>query len=526
MVEYSGVEYHLVPAPLVNFEKQFQRTANGSIIGVGYSVTLNGNILPNKGHPIASGSNGSFSTSSWTTSISPDDDPVSTNYEPDVLSATIAKQQKIQQLFASGTSVPIRIYGYGQSSGISFVGNVESITFPEDGRWALPSNYTISLSTNYIDGQSENFAFAISDASESWSIEESDQISLTFNNYTLENPHKVYNVSHNLNAVGKPVYNTDGSYNGGAPWQQASGYVRSVLGLGTGEIPVGIFSPLMSIGSGYAFANRKIQENVDELAGSYGITETFLAYHTGVAPFPVLEEFNVSQDTSEESIQTVQVQGTIKGLDSLQNSNMSNRNNAFFNASGFYNIIQSHVYNRVLGVTQSSWIHPIPLAQSISKNPNEGTVTYSFTYNDRPPNIISGSRTEDISINDTYPGQNFAVHNVIGQYRPVIQYLNSNTEYRRQLNIDIRMNRLTNNWGVNASGGYWTNVQPTGIRNWLFQQKPSVISSSGFKLIFDAANPANDSGVIQSKVFYTAPQESWNPKTGAYTYTIEWTYIK
>ena len=82
---------------------------------------------------------------------------------------------------------------------------------------------------------------------------------------------------------------------------------------------------------------------------------------------------------------------------------------------------------------------------------------------------------------------------------------------------------------IAAANGYWAAADDDNIRNWL-QQKPSVSSSAQFQKIFDAANPANEVGssyanpVIPTKVFHSAPQESWNPKTGAYSYSIQWTY--
>lgn len=522
----GGVDYHLVPAPLVNYEKTFLRLANGQLIGNGYNITLNGDILPNKGHPIAVGSSGSFSTSSWTTSISPDDDPLSSNLEDKLLAATIAKQQKIQELFTSGTAIPVMIYGYGESSGISFVGNVENITFPEDGRWALPSKYSIVLSTNKLDGEPESFNYFISDAQENWNIVESDQVKLNFNGYTLESINKVFNVTHTLSAVGRPVYNTDGSYLNGAPWQQASGYVRSVLGLGTGQTPNSLLSPLFTMASGYGIANRKIEETVDELAGSYAINETFTAYKTGISPFPALEQMSFSVDQGEEYLQSVNVQGTIQGLDTFQNTSQSNKLNSYFNASGYFDAIQSHIYNRALSITKLDWIHPIPVSKSVARDPNAGTIVYSYSYNDRPPNIISGSISEDIAINDTYPGQYFAIEPVIGRDQPILQYLNSRSEYRRTLSIDVSMGRITSNWSSGAPNGYWSTATSGNVYNWLVQQKPSVTQTQAFQIIFDAANPANDSGVIPSKVFYTAPQETWNPKTGRYSYTIEWVYAK
>lgn len=527
-VNKDGTDYYLVPAPLVTYEKSFQRAANGQILGTTYNVTLDGNIIPNKGNPTASGSSGSFSTDSWVSSFSSDDDPLQSNQPVDVLAATIAKQQTILDVFSSGTALLVSIFGYDRPSGITFFGNVENVSFPNDGRWALPSTYQIVLSTNALDVEPESFNYYISDATETWSVQENDQSSLIFNGQALESVAKVYQVSHTVSAIGKPVYTSGGGYlDGKAPWQQASGYVRSVLGIGTGNVPNSLIVPIFSA-SGYGYANRTISEDIDELGGSYSLTENFLAYRTGIAPFPVLESMSVTTSRGEEGIQNIQVEGVIQGLDDFQNSSLSNRKNAYYNASGYYDNISTHAYNRALNITGLNWIHPIAVGQSTARNINEGNITYSLTYNDRPPNIISGSISENISIQDTYPGQIFAAVPVIGRDQPVLQYLNSRTEYSRTLSIDIVMQRITNNWNTGVSGapvnGYWQSATTGNIHNWLFQQKPSVLQSSGLNLIFQAANPANDSGVVSSKVFYGPPVENWNPRDGRYSYQITFTY--
>jgi hypothetical protein len=102
------------------------------------------------------------------------------------------------------------------------------------------------------------------------------------------------------------------------------------------------------------------------------------------------------------------------------------------------------------------------------------------------------------------------------------------------------MGDLSKNWGysddvdyasrTDASGRFLpptgADTRPDKIKNWLFTQKPSIASSGDFQAIYDAANPANEAGVVTTKVFYDAPQENWNCKTGSYSYSIGWTYEK
>jgi hypothetical protein len=166
-------------------------------------------------------------------------------------------------------------------------------------------------------------------------------------------------------------------------------------------------------------------------------------------------------------------------------------------------------------------------------NPNQGTISYNFTYDNRPPNIIQNSISEDIQVQDTYPGQIFASIPVIGRNQPVLQYLNSvlqylnsRSEYKRSLSINIQMNPFSANWLANTGAiitadGYWSAATFANVANWTLTNKPSVLYTAK---IYDAVNPANEAGVVTGRVFHSAPQESWNPKTGAYSYSIEWSF--
>ena len=108
------------------------------------------------------------------------------------------------------------------------------------------------------------------------------------------------------------------------------------------------------------------------------------------------------------------------------------------------------------------------------------------------------------------------------------------------------MSPFASNWtedsgAIITAGGYWADAVGVdtaggaaandGITWWLQTKKPSVTNAADFQKIFDAANPANETAangfsnyVIPGRCFHSAPTESWNPKTGQYSYSIEWTY--
>ena len=573
---------YLVPAPLVTFGKNYLRSANGRTIGAEYTVSLDGTILPNKGNPVVDSGTflSPFSSDSWTSSKSPDDDPNHDIDLDDSLLSLMAKQERIRKVFSNGEAVLVEILDLNTvSSGIKFVGNVQSINFPNQGRWVNPCPYSVSLTTANFetpvnnslfsdDNTEDGFEYYIRDANESWSVEEAEEKFFRVNNSDiLQSSVKAYRVSHNVSAVGQPAYTTSGTLDGStyspsyvsglAPWEQASGYVHDVIG---SNFPSGIFFPT-SASTGpfdfghanfgtntnnnvYVLVDQKISENIDQRAGSYSVTESFVAYPSGAFTYgvPALHSVNVDTSQGEDGITTVTINGTINGLNTINPITDAGRHteNKLLNARLFFENLKNNVnggisanntaiYHIARIASESSWLHPRHKSHSAGENPNGGTITYSYTYDNRPPNIINGSIIEDIQISDTYPGQNFSSTSVIGRNQPVLQYLNSRSEYKRSLSINITMAPFSSNWtgditSIIPANGYWSDAAWADIANWTYTNKPSITNTVNFAKIFAAANRAYEAGVVAGRVFHSEPQESWNPKTGAYSYSIEWTY--
>ena len=595
---------YLVPAPLVTFGKNYLSAANGETIGAEYTISLAGTLLPNKGNPVVdSGTfNSSFSTDSWAGTKSPDDDP---NHELDIddsLLSIMSKQEEIRKLFSPGQAVKVEVLDLnlrGGGRGIKFVGNVQSINFPDQGRWVLPCPYSISLTTtNFLQSSDsgdftsnfseDEFKYFVRSANESWEIQEADE--KLYRGTNSSTTLKVYNVTHNISAVGQAAYSATGSFdaggdqaqtnngrydapyvNGLAPWQQASGYVQDVLQVGNGNFPGNIFeidNDTFTFGDSffnnsgtdkYIIADRTFTESIDTKGGSYGITENYKAFPSGAfnGGKPVVHTNNINVNVAENGITSVAIDGVIRGLNTVAVPGANrHEDDSFANARDYYiNYLSQNVggassntriYHLARNASELSWLHPQPLSKSQGLNTSEGSISYNFNYDDRPPNIINGSITEEISINDTHPGQIFATIPVIGRNQPVLQYLNSRSEYKRSLSINVNMSPFASNWtedsgAIITAGGYWADAVGVdtaggaaandGITWWLQTKKPSVTNAADFQKIFDAANPANETAangfsnyVIPGRCFHSAPTESWNPKTGQYSYSIEWTY--
>ena len=125
--------------------------------------------------------------------------------------------------------------------------------------------------------------------------------------------------------------------------------------------------------------------------------------------------------------------------------------------------------------------------------------------------MISGALTENISINDTYPGDVFAVIPVIGrQTGPVLQYIGGRTEYRRDVGIEFVVD--------------YTNIPYGKDRTTFLLSKPSLNTPirDSINGVVNALSPANEPGI--RKYFLNPPAESWNPKDGRYSLNLSWTY--
>ena len=147
---------------------------------------------------------------------------------------------------------------------------------------------------------------------------------------------------------------------------------------------------------------------------------------------------------------------------------------------------------------------------TVGTNEYLGEITYSVQFDNRPTNIISGVLSENISINDTYPGDVFAVIPVLGRKTgPVLQYIGGRTEYTRDLAINLIMD--------------YTKIPYGSGRNPLLLKKPSVIEPTATQIgnLIKELSPQGEPGI--RKYFISPPSESWEPNTGSYSFNLTWT---
>jgi len=547
------------PTPLVSIGTNLLKNAAGEIFGVTYTLTLTGTLLADLGSPYGydhlngvvypffetppptlCGPYNCFDNSQ--SHILANKPPKQNIHINEAATSIFSKQKALRALFSKD----------GQKFELTDINNdlpaivcyprLTSIDFQE-GIYVERCDYTITLECDtLLNGTDENAlvdiegtsvafdhifrpdlnenqlltnynAAFINDYSEDWSIEVDET-----QGESPELP-RSYRITHNVNATGKTHYSPEGIKL--KAWEQARKFVQSRLSNSITDYP-NIFG---QIGSGtlnlvntYRGFNHVRTEQLSEPAGTYSITETWF-----IASGLAYENFNMSLSSSIDApFVSLSIDGTIKGLSEISPSgfggNATIGKTAYTNALNKYNQITnsgqfgltSDVYKRANN-TVSVQLNSQPRSISIGSNQYTGELTYNLQFDNRPTNIISGVLSETISVNDTYPGDVFAVIPVIGRKTgPVLQYIGGRTEYKRDISINLTMD--------------YTKIPYGSKRNTLLLQKPSVIEPTATQIaqLINELSPANEPGI--RKYFISPPSESWNPKEGTYSLNIGWTY--
>lgn len=473
----------IIPGPLVDINKNYQRNASGEVIGTTFSITLTGTILPDKGSP---SSTGVFHT----TSGYPADESIANDSK---MASLIRKQDALRELFSEdGHSLEIQPWDGSQP--IKCNPRVISINFPAGG-WAVRCEYTITLEADVLYPQQEDtFSQYLNDAEESWQLESGET---SENDGVNTNQLTTYRLTHTVSAVGKRFYDVTGSQPK-QPWEYAREYVIGKLGLDAAVIASSGVHNLPSYYTGY---NHVRSSNTNESAGAFSVTETWI-----IASGTSLEEYTIeSASNINDPLKHVTINGNINGYEQ-RDTNYQIITTKWQNAATRFAVASGLALGRAQ--TYSGYTLNInPVTTTIGRNPITGNISYSFEFDDRPSNIVSGALSEVISIVDNYGTNVVGVIPVIGRTRgPVLQNIGTSEATTRQLSIELVMPKTTFN-----------NNSLSDLQSALFGQRPTAAVSG----IVDAANPA---GFGATKVYITNHTENWEPKTGRYSKQISWIY--
>jgi hypothetical protein len=358
-VIYGGTA--IIPGPQVVLKKQFQEMPDGRFVGTLVGATLNG-----------------FLVSSMD------------GYTPQFLSldqklgVIIAKQLALRAIFQTDGQY-FEVQGFDGSAPVKFNARVKSIDFSEGDNWVEACPYTVELEGVNYAGEDVGTPYYVDSSSETWSFEDTDV-------------NHVYKVNHTMSAKGKTVYLADGSLPVLA-WQQAKSFVTTQLSPGwttlsspwspqSGEtIWGGAVDNDPEVG-GVAY-NRILTESIDELDGTYSLTESYI-----LSPNNYTQELTVSvrRVTNEPMMTTVvSMQGVIHGLFIT----LHDYEQKLINAKAAWTTIEPTLFTIASGYVPSVSLNTRPVDGSFDENPNAGTISYNYSYNDR---ILTNNTFETYTI--------------------------------------------------------------------------------------------------------------------------------
>jgi hypothetical protein len=315
------------------------------------------------------------------------------------------------------------------------------------------------------------------------------------------------------------------------------------------------------INLGYQGFNYGRTQTIDKKGGSVSITETWILAATLAG---VIETFDISisgasgSSSKESGTNTITLSGTIRGLARADYENLdthyaetdanetkySNAVAAFEARLPLMDDLAKITANVYLCTGCGIYFSSQPDSKQVGINVQKGEITYSFTYSSKPQGEFgAGVQDSSISINDTHPANVIAMTPVLGRiFGPVIQDVGAVTEYKRSLSLSLSMNikaiglnqlpgvisleakmKLLKPSNFNRDRHAFTGLDlypppdangvPHPLERTIQEQLQDIIS---------AAIP-NEPGIKAYRVD-SAPTESWDVRTGKYSFNISWIY--
>lgn len=542
IINARGDSKTLRPAPFVAISVTPLRNKN-AYFGNRYTITLNGTIVAND------------------TSIRLDSPmaPVDgENSSEAALRDILSVQKDLVDFFElrpeeQPTSVArLEITPGGNNPAIGFNVRFESINF-EEGAYVSTCKYTITFvsereSTESRDQPNDQPDDLLEDFSESWSFDIDNTYG--YAETTGDNPlsARSFIATRTVVATGRNVptrtlkqsaidaqrtQQVDSPPYDKPAWMQAMSFIENYVYPETSEyiskVDIGGMLQYNRSGLGeflntsYKPYNHSRTSSIDKGAGTVTITDSWVLAKDS---HKALENYTMSVvPTSRESPYVkVSIEGTIKGLsrgDSFPDASFADNilaNSPYGKAKDHYMQISSNgnfgelcaIYKRANNAV-SETLNAQPLSVSLGINELAGELTYSLEFDNRPSNYFSNVIYENVTVNDTYPGDVFATIPVLGRPTgPILQFTFGRTEYRRDIGIEIMLDY--NVLGYNSD------------RDSFLLRKPSINNpiADELKNLISMLSPAQEPGI--RKYFLSPPQETWNPIEGRYTLNLGWTY--
>jgi len=512
------------PIPQISLSKEFDRDQAGRIIGSKTIVSLEG-VIYNSG----------------------------INF-PSILS----KESGLRLAFSKDDSFK---FGCGTNfNAPNFSGNAKVNRYSAEkteNRWVSTISYSVELLVEDVPSStcSSTGVYNVSSCQDEWNMEILDEYNYVNNpaganvlrqalNFPVGKNYPLYRVSRTIGAVGKFIPTGNGL--GISAISGAKQWVRCRLDTAPETSITGILD-------GIALYNFTRSVSVDDPGGSYRLTDNWIGIPSGVTSGLYMESFNVDSSLDNTYMRTVTINGTIKGLEPFNTGEIYKssviggsgaagslkpfaslsrvggatssyskfesaisgyhndvKNNMFIRAQSFIEKTTSAnssntttgIFRRFFGRDENP-LNPLPISVTEGFNPTEGSVTYSWVYNNRPLNLISGSIVETLTVSDNFPTQVVAELFVLGRrLGPVIQSLGTYTTASRDVTFEVIM------------------LRPTGLANIRFP-RTAYTQITG---LVESFNPVYLLGSNICKSFVKNNTENWSISEGKFTKQKTWVW--
>jgi len=385
----------------------------------------------------------------------------------------------------------------------------------------------------------------------------------------------VWNVSHTVAAVGKAVFDKDGCKKKSAT-ESAREFVVTKLGFNSDVVKS---ECILGFDEVKEYNHSRTVEQ-DEAAGRFSVTESWLVRPSGDGDHyktydtEAKDTWSVDiQRGTNAAITTATIRGTIQGFEDVHFSESDTNLDepgwaaatgvAIFgmvatgtlssDCSGVYRVARSKldtakehlekirsvfqdyddldfpndtiIYRRMNYFASGEsfrYMNPRPVDHSIAYSPANGTINYSYTFNDKPFLSIPNTIFENVAINDTNATDKVAEIGVIGRpLGPILQSLGTVTSQKRTVSVDVvvkptgyvKAKGFGSNLPFTASGigmsvsgcGYLAQAPSVEVNNWITSFNPSYCNN----------------GLL---VYKTEDTENWEPMTGKYGRRVSWVF--
>lgn len=496
--------YSFTPVPLISIERTTRRVG-GEILGYNFQLTLNGTVTSED--PNTPGAEANF-TDNMT--------------EVDLLRAALASDCEPFEIKCDVTTV------------LSCFPKVESLTFQEsNNNWVNTIPFTAVLSyqeTNELSEAPADSLF-IENVTQSWNMEFVEDskyfvqdLSILNNqeagyDYVANDGNNPFEARITRTISVQGIASCSGSGAVTSAVENARTYVTNMLTGVTydasawGHSVSGITN---LTDSQYEVYDHFRSHVIDENNGSIEVTENWLVLGTSgvTGTLGTREDFTVTYTKSlEDSKHKISIEGQIQGFESRTYNGINLvtpvTGSAYGNASSAWSNLSNRLFPRAQAVFQANTsgvgkLNPEPLSKIIGHQHSKGIITYNYEFDNRPCSFISGSLTENISINDSNPTDVFANLVVLGRPQgPILQPIGTPTAPTREVTVEVTM------------------PGPTGCQFADLEEfNPSVQVNS---LLCNY-----ESGLVASwdDVLKNTDSVNWNPLTGRYSRTVGWTLAK